>query len=821
MLGRIGVRQRLGVLLAIPLIAVVVVAVPLTVDRIDNARAAGATATAATAAREVGALIQGLQQERLLALGYLTTTSLDRSAFLARAQTSTDDAARLRQDPATAAALQGAAGTLSALVDVRERVALRVIDPREAYSAYRATINALLTALRLPNPEGADSVALRQLAGLESLMFATEEASSVGALLVAISGDPSIARSLLTDAIIAQRLHTARFRSLATPAQAAIVDTVDQGKAAARIEELINTVYRQVIPNQTPGQVADALTAAVSYTGLRRLAQDRIAREITTDAQARAAAARTVAISVAVGGVLLLVVAVVLGVLVSRSISRPLRRLTGAAIVVANMSRNELVRVADSEDPDPDPPQLAAVDIGGSDEIGALASALNRVQVTAALLLERQVTSRRNVAVMFANIARRTQNLVGRQLALIEDMEKHAATSDTLARLYRLDHVATRLKRSADSLLVVSGNYDQSVSGRPTLLTDVLRLSLAEIEGFRSIEIGEMPDIAVSAGLVPDLRLLLAELLENAASFSPPGNAVEVSATLTDECRITIVDHGLGMTSARLAEENQRLVERERLDVAPTRVLGLFVVGRLARRHGLTVRLEPSPGSGVTAIVTVPVRLLASATAATPVPALRMPSAPLALPAALAIDGEPFNWFGLDRPLELTASAATSGGSGPNGAAEEAGQIEMAHAVAVEREIVAEPVPALTRQSNMRPAATGRASVTAATIGAATVGAATVGAAAPPQWPIPNGRQPGPEVRGGLTRRVPGTHMASNLRSAPPPAPVLLPTVPAPARDPEAERAQLDDFMAGLARVNVAPGENTDPIPPPSPETLR
>src|SRR6185503_13607422 len=154
---------------------------------------------------------------------------------------------------------------------------------------------------------------------------------------------------------------------------------------------------------------------------------------------------------------------------------------------------------------------------------------------------------------------------------------------------------------------------------------------------------------------------------------------------------------------------------------------------------------------------------------------------------------------------------------GPNGSLvhAEAEQREMANAMAVEHEIAEEspPLPVQMRRS-MRPAPAGRAT--------ATVSAPeTTVTAPPPQWPIPNGRQPEPEVRAGLTRRVPGTHMASNLRSAPPPAPVLLPTVPPPARNPEAERAQLDDFMAGLARGNVAPGENTDPIPPPSPETLR
>src|SRR4030095_16911600 len=104
-----------------------------------------------------------------------------------------------------------------------------------------------------------------------------------------------------------------------------------------------------------------------------------------------------------------------------------------------------------------------------------------RVQATAALLLERQVTSRRNVAVMFANIARRTQNLVGRQLSLIDDLERHESDSNMLARLYRLDHVATRLRRSADSLLVVSGTIDESVSGTPTALVDVVRSALRGI----------------------------------------------------------------------------------------------------------------------------------------------------------------------------------------------------------------------------------------------------------------------------------------------------------------------------------------------------
>ncbi|MFC7483820.1 ATP-binding protein [Luedemannella flava] len=298
------------------------------------------------------------------------------------------------------------------------------------------------------------------------------------------------------------------------------------------------------------------------------MAQDRVAREVAVDAEARASAAANTATFIAALNIILFIVVVALGVLVSRSISRPLRRLTRTATVVANLARAELVRVADSDEADEGPPALAAVDIDAAGEIGELADALNRVQVTAAMLLERQVVVRRNTAVMFANIARRTQNLVGRQLALIDDLERNAPNRDLLTRLHRLDHVASRLRRSADSLLVVSGTIDATVATSPTLLVDVIRAALDEIEGYRSVELEQIADVAVSVGLAGDLRLLLAELLENAANFSPPGVHVRVRAELTDECRISIVDHGLGMSQMRLAEENQRLLERERLDLA-------------------------------------------------------------------------------------------------------------------------------------------------------------------------------------------------------------------------------------------------------------
>jgi signal transduction histidine kinase len=784
MLGRLGIRQKLSLLLMIPLAAVVLTMVPFTSERVDDARAAAATARTGFAAREVGALIQTLQEERLISLGYLSLTALDRSALIAQSQTAIDTVSRL----------EAAAAELDALTRVRQAVVGRAIATMAAYGAFRDASTALLDALRLINPPGVDAQGVGQLAALDALMRSNEDASSVGALLVAMAGQRDISRALLADAITAQEQHVHRFRELVRGEQAKLLDTVEGGQAGARMAALISRVSSPTTPASAE-LVSETLTAAVSYTGLRRLAQDRAAREIATLAERRATIAQATAVGVTAGAVAVFVIVVALGVTVSRSISRPLRRLTRAAAVVADLAQAELKRVADSDDPTPAPPKLAAVEISSADEIGELAVALNRVQATAALLLERQVTTRRNVAVMFANIARRTQNLVGRQLALVDDLERNERNPELLQRLYRLDHVATRLRRSADSLLVVSGTVDQFMSGAPTPLVDVIRSALAEIEGFRSVVLRDISDVTVSAGLVADLRLLLAELLENATNFSPPGTQVDVTATHDEDCWIEIVDHGLGMSPARLDEENRRLVDRERLDVAPTTVLGLFVVGRLARRHGLTVYLEHSDGRGVTATVRIPARLLSvAAVLPQPVSGVRGRHEPLAIEAAEP--SEPFAWFSVPRarvapPLVVSiADQATSTVS------------------AIGRASVADVDPALAPLPRRTVTATPNAGPASVVQGAQSQAAAPAEGETTDRARVADAQ---PATRAGLSRRIPGTHMVDAVRDAPDEPTVRI------SRDPDAEREALNDYLSGLARGTPAaagPAQQPGPSAP-------
>ena len=165
---------------------------------------------------------------------------------------------------------------------------------------------------------------------------------------------------------------------------------------------------------------------------------------------------------VGIGAIVLFGLVAALAIALSRSIANPLRRLTSAATTVADLADTELTRVTDSEESDEQVPQLPPIDVTTSDEVGQLAAAFNRVQSTATMLVERQAVRRNNVSLMFANVAQRTQNLVGRQLALVDELERNEQDGRLLASLYRLDHLSTRLRRTADNLLVVAGSRGET-----------------------------------------------------------------------------------------------------------------------------------------------------------------------------------------------------------------------------------------------------------------------------------------------------------------------------------------------------------------------
>jgi signal transduction histidine kinase len=256
-----------------------------------------------------------------------------------------------------------------------------------------------------------------------------------------------------------------------------------------------------------------------------------------------------------------------------------------------------------------------AVTPEGTDEIGQVASAFNEVHATAVRVAGEQALLRQNLDTIVVNLSRRTQSLVDRQLGEIEDLESRERDPDQLGTLFRIDHLATRVRRHAESLLVLAGVEEMRRQGVAAPVLDVVRTAVGEVEQYPRIKFGVMPTDLVVPSAVDDVAHLLAELLDNATEFSAPSTAVTVTSQplLGGGLRLQVTDQGLGIPADQLAMLNERLRQPGDIDVAASRTLGIYVVARLAARHGITVRLIPAEAtSGTIAQVDLPSHLIVS-----------------------------------------------------------------------------------------------------------------------------------------------------------------------------------------------------------------
>jgi signal transduction histidine kinase len=234
----------------------------------------------------------------------------------------------------------------------------------------------------------------------------------------------------------------------------------------------------------------------------------------------------------------------------------------------------------------------------------------NRSLALTKQLTDAEISRRRFTSELLVNLARRNQNLLYRQLDLLNDLEDKERDPDALADLFRLDHLATRIRRNAENLLVLSGEESPRTWREPVALADVMRAAIAEIEDLDRVDESVDEMLSVSGRSVADLTHLFAELLENAVHFSPPGVTVVVRSrpqpAATGTQLVTIEDWGVGMTPAELVEANEILRHPREVDLSVSQRLGLHVVARLAQRYGISVELTGTPGGGVTAVATLP-----------------------------------------------------------------------------------------------------------------------------------------------------------------------------------------------------------------------
>ncbi|WP_327102471.1 sensor histidine kinase [Nonomuraea glycinis] len=540
-------------------------------------------------------LIHPLQRERGLALGVLAGD--DRFVADLDAERRVTDRARARLDTAT----PGLRAALTGLREARSGTA----TAQEAFSAYTGAISALLDASFAARPGG-----LQSLEALEAISRAKEAACQERALVTAAFATGSFTSAGHLDLLQVRAIKAdafARFERVATATGRAALARAQQSGHPPRLAAM----ERQAVAG-TPLSASPRAWhhAAIGYDEALRSVQRSVAEEVRAPALAAAERATLhLALLGALGAVLVLGMPV-LGVLASRSALRPLRRLSDQADALAeHVSRlaqggqSQDVLAQRSRDPR----------AGRRDgEFAGVAGALGDLHRSAVRLAAEHTALRRVATESLVDLGVRHRNLAHRQLSFIGMLQREESDPAALARLCELDRLTSRLRRNAESLLVLTGKRGARRSSEPVPVADVLRLALTEVEDHHRVTLRVVDGAPVRGAVVAEVAHLLAELVENALTYSPPDAEVEVWARADEgECRITITDHGIGMTAEELAAANARLRGEESFLVAPTRCLGHHVVGRLADRLGVRVWLHESLPRGVTARVALPEELLA------------------------------------------------------------------------------------------------------------------------------------------------------------------------------------------------------------------
>ncbi|MFF1482269.1 nitrate- and nitrite sensing domain-containing protein [Streptomyces sp. NPDC058301] len=388
------------------------------------------------------------------------------------------------------------------------------------------------------------------------------------------------------------------------------------GAAPARDGSPYNSMAAAIGEGQSAKQLkAQGITPDVwmaastaKFDGYTEIEQDLVTKAVTEAGQIADDAKASAYLNGAIVVVSLLAAFILAG-MVARQMSRSMRRLRSAAFEVAETRLPMLVDQLSRTEPGRVDTRVEPIPITSTDEIGEVARAFDQVHREAVRLAAEQALLRGNVNAIFTNLSRRNQSLIEGQLTLITDLENNEADPDQLESLFKLDHLATRMRRNGENLLVLAGEEPGRRWNQPVPLVDVLRAASSEVESYERIELTGVPESEIHGQAVTDLVHLLAELLENATTFSSPQTKVRVTATRLPDGRVMIEIHdkGIGLTAEDFADINHKLANPPTVDAAVSQRMGLFVVGRLSDRHGIRVQLRPSgEQAGTTSLVMLP-----------------------------------------------------------------------------------------------------------------------------------------------------------------------------------------------------------------------
>ncbi|RKN23726.1 HAMP domain-containing protein [Micromonospora musae] len=629
--------SKLGLIMIVPTIATVVVGTNGLVDHLETLNNANRAGDLANLSGYSGDLINTVQDERTTAVLLLVSPPGQARAQYQeaynRVNTRVDQskAPYLRQR----ASIEGLPGRLETLLDkidrsltdlpgIRSQVYNGKLRPVEATQAYEGVITDLL-AIR-------DSAT--QLAGDNNLSDRMRAAAAVARekeflSLRRVVVHQALAQRQLTPALRTEYIASGtgqdqaaqNFKAVATEDEARFHDQTIAGGDRREAERYIGWIN-----GNTSGSMVGAPfgpdqwdAAMVANAKLIRSVETKLDGDVVGLAEGiRSDVQRQVFLET---GLLLsmLLLAILFAYLVARSMARSLRELRQGALAVAQYGLPQAV--ARLRDPQVtgqlSPSQLAnqiaePLPVRSKDEFGQVTEAFNAVHLEAVRTAAEQAALRASVATMFVNLARRSQILVDRLIGHLDRLERGEEDPDRLAELFQLDHLATRMRRNDENLLVLAGADSTRVQREPAALIDVLRAAQSEVEHYTRIEFGVIDrDIEIAAHAVNDLVHLVAELFDNATAFSPPDSQVQVEARrVGDRSSLYVEDRGIGISADQLQELNERLATPPQVDVAVSRMMGLVVVARLASRHGVRVELRPGTDRGTVAEVVLPASVL-------------------------------------------------------------------------------------------------------------------------------------------------------------------------------------------------------------------
>jgi signal transduction histidine kinase len=692
------VRSRLLLLIVIPTTCAVVLGGISIASSVGNALAFQRAETLATLGQRTVGLAQALEDERDQVVVFIATSAQSggRNALLTGHSSAAD---------AELSVVNGDFASTNRVVTAVRSLASGIGDSYspQARQAAQVVLTAL-SGLRYLR-DAATSTKLPALIVVQEYTQVIDDILAFDAQVGQAASDPALAqtvqvlglvsamqevaseqRGLLAAALLAGSFGPGELDAMqaAQSAQQSALDSFDLAASVSQQQEwntsvnksfvyLANSEELQAISLQNSNSgslVSDPITPTDWFGAMSNtvdIQMGSVEKQLTAAIIARAEVLRkraiTGAVIIGVGVLLVLLLALILTMIIGRSMVRPLRRLRAGALDIAGIRLPETVRRMSEADGENVTLDVDPIDVESFDEIGEVARAFDQVHREALRLAANEAALRGNVNAMFVNLSRRSQSLVERQIRLIDDLEQGEQDSERLGSLFQMDHLATRMRRNSENLLVLAGHESTRRWNQPVPLVDVLRAAISEIEQYERVMLNVQPGISVRGPAVNDVVHLIAELAENATSFSSADTPVSVSGHLLSSggVLLDITDLGVGMGAEEMAHANWRLDNPPVVDVAVSRRMGLFVVARLAARHGIRVRLRPASGAGLTALVWLPDEVVARDTGARPTGPIRLeePATRFAIGAGSAATAGPGQ-----RDFDAFGGASGIGGAG-------------------------------------------------------------------------------------------------------------------------------------------------------------